>query len=235
MMIKSNSIVYLFTFYFLLLCLVISLVFNQHRLSLVLNITILAVLVFVLSYFNERLQRLKALFLLMVAYIILISYLGLSKPMPGLMNKSVTLLEEINLTDYRYSIFFFESNYEREELTTKEMCAIESAAKNNPNALVQLHTYSATLGEKAEALLKIYENLKVIRFEPEKIFNETHMFEWWSNKDVFKSKFTFSHLTDAFRLQKSFFFIFRFFTLLHFCINLKIVSAMEIRWSLFGP
>lgn len=100
---------------------------------------------------------------------------------------------------YKYSIFFLESNYLRKELTTKEMCAIESAAKTNPKALVQVHTFSAKLNNNAKKLQKIYPNIQVIEFKPEKVFNDTPILEWWNKGAVLKSPFCYSHLSDAFR------------------------------------
>ena len=99
---------------------------------------------------------------------------------------------------YSYSIFFFESNYMRNELSTKQMCAIESAAKTNPNALVQVHIYTAKLKDK-EMMLKKYPNLKIIDFAPNKVFNNTPILKWWMSGAVFKSPYSFSHMTDAFR------------------------------------
>ena len=98
-----------------------------------------------------------------------------------------------------YSIFFIESNYNRKEFTTKEMCAIESAAKTNPNALIQVYTFTARLNEKANAMLNLYPNIRIIHFEPAVIFKDTPLLQWWMNGDVLRSPHSFVHLSDAFR------------------------------------
>ena len=105
----------------------------------------------------------------------------------------------LDSTGYKYSMFFFESNYIRREMTTKEMCAIESAAKTNPNALIQVHSFSARLNIKARKLLKIFPNIKIIAFNPERLFNDTPILQWWNSGVFLKSPYSFSHLTDAFR------------------------------------
>ena len=105
----------------------------------------------------------------------------------------------LNLKFYDYSIFFLESNYMRSEITTKQMCSIESAAKTNPNALIQVYSFSAKLNEKAKYLLKKYRNLKIIKFNPEQVFSDTPILKWWQSGAVLKSPYSFSHLTDAFR------------------------------------
>lgn len=100
---------------------------------------------------------------------------------------------------YKYSIFFLESNYLRKEFTTKEMCAIESAAKMNPKALIQVHTFTAKLNNNANILKNIYPNIQITNFQPENVFNDTPILDWWHKGSVLKSAFSYSHLTDAFR------------------------------------
>lgn len=101
-----------------------------------------------------------------------------------------------------YSVFFLESNYNREEFTTKEMCAIESAAKTNPNATIQVYTLRAKLNEKTNQLLKTYSNIRINKFEPRVIFKDTPLLKWWSKGTVMKSPFSFAHIADAFRYLK---------------------------------
>lgn len=102
-------------------------------------------------------------------------------------------------TDNNYSMFFLESNSNQKEFTTKEMCAIESAAKVNPKAIVKVYTFTAKLNWKTNELLKIYPNLKVIKFEPEVVFKNTPLLQWWSNGLVLTSPYSNAHIADAFR------------------------------------
>lgn len=118
------------------------------------------------------------------------------KPLNLVLNNDQIFVES---SSYKYSIFFVETNFLRRELTTKEMCAIESAAKNNPKALVQVHTISAKLNKKANRLLEKYSNLRVFDLDSEVAFNNTPMMSWWLNGSFVGSKYTFAHIADAFR------------------------------------
>ena len=112
-----------------------------------------------------------------------------------------TVFEDIiqNDSSYKYTIFFLESNYQRKKLTTKEMCAIESAAKANPKALVQVHRFSAKLCNNANLLRKIYPNIRLVDFKPEDVFKDTPILDWLQKGDIFTSPYAYSHLTDVFR------------------------------------
>lgn len=99
----------------------------------------------------------------------------------------------------RYNIFFLESNYHRQSLTTKELCSIESAAKVNPKAIIKVYTINAKLNNETKKLLKIYSNIRVIQFKPEIVFNNTPFLQWWLKGDVLKSPYSFAHIADAFR------------------------------------
>lgn len=114
-------------------------------------------------------------------------------------NKKIEINPDYSHLQYDYSIFFIESNYNRKEFTTKEMCAIESAAKTNPKALIQVYTFTAKLNEKASLLLNLYPNIRIIHFEPEMIFKDTPLLQWWLNRKVLSSSHSFAHIADAFR------------------------------------
>ena len=97
-----------------------------------------------------------------------------------------------------YNFFFVETNYQRVELSTKELCAIESAAKNNPNAQVHILSIRARMGNFSFLLHK-YPNLLYQKFMPFKLFNNSPLMDWYLRGDVFRSKYMISHLTDAAR------------------------------------
>lgn len=98
-----------------------------------------------------------------------------------------------------YSIFYLESIYNRKVFTTKEMCAIESAARVNPTAIIRVYTFKANFTNKTIELLRIYPNIRIIKFEPEFLFKGTPFLQWWLNGDVFKSPYAYAHISDAFR------------------------------------
>jgi hypothetical protein len=70
----------------------------------------------------------------------------------------------------KYNIFFVETNPETKIFTTKQLCAIESAAKNNPNANIYVLSIKALLNEQMNGLKLIYPNIKFIKFLPTELF-----------------------------------------------------------------
>jgi lactosylceramide 4-alpha-galactosyltransferase len=98
---------------------------------------------------------------------------------------------------HNYNMFFLESNHQRELLSTKQLCSVESAAKNNPRATVYLLTVRAGLPQKQ--LLDKYPNFKIQKLVAFDLFNQTPLNEWWIRGKVFKSEYTISHVTDAAR------------------------------------
>ena len=99
-----------------------------------------------------------------------------------------------------FNFFFVESNQKRALMSSKQLCSIESAAKNNPQALVYLLTVRASVEPTVESiLLNSYPNLRVQKFVAFDLFNRTPLQDWWSRGDVFKSEYYVSHVTDAAR------------------------------------
>ena len=71
---------------------------------------------------------------------------------------------------YKYNIFFIETNPDRILFTTKQLCAIESAAKNNPNGNVYVLSIKAIQNEQFINLKSFYSNIKFMKFVPNEIF-----------------------------------------------------------------
>ncbi len=99
----------------------------------------------------------------------------------------------------RYNISFIESNAKREFLSTQQLCAIESAARNNLNAMVNIYTFSAEIGNHS-FLLDQYPNLKLIKTSGHDFFNNTPLFEWYKNGPIQKSPFKMVHSANAARI-----------------------------------
>ena len=100
----------------------------------------------------------------------------------------------------KYNIFFIETNYERNEFSTKQLCAIESAAKTNPNGKVSIFSLKAQSNLLNFALFEQYSNLDWLKLNPKELFRDTHLDSWWTKGQVFKSNFKVAHLSDAARL-----------------------------------
>lgn len=106
-------------------------------------------------------------------------------------------------TNERFSIFFIESNMGRDVFDLKQTCAIESAARHNPDADVFVYTLRARLDSFAESVVLVrYPNLKVIRFRPEQFFrneNDARINAFWNSGHMMNSRFAHAHLSDFLR------------------------------------
>ena len=101
---------------------------------------------------------------------------------------------------YKYNILFVETNHYRERLGIRQLCAVESAAKHNSNARVQVKVLKARID--VPELFEMYPNIKWEVLDLDDVFRRTPLFEWWkSNKLANHDNYTrFAHLADALRL-----------------------------------
>lgn len=106
---------------------------------------------------------------------------------------------------FKYSIFFFEANISRPVFSPKQMCAIESAARNNPEALVKVYSFRAKLDPEAGFLASQYNNIQIQDINMESVLEGTAMLPWWNTGVMIKSKYGYSHVTDLLRCEKKFF------------------------------
>jgi lactosylceramide 4-alpha-galactosyltransferase len=98
----------------------------------------------------------------------------------------------------RYNIFFVETSMSRKYLSTKQLCAIESAAMHNP--LANIYVVSIRAVFKDLSLFLRYKNLVWIKLNPYELFRDTPLWAWWISGAVLKSQFTTAHISDAVRL-----------------------------------
>lgn len=101
-------------------------------------------------------------------------------------------------TTSQYNVFFLETNFERNEFSTKQLCAIESAAKTNPRGKIFVSSIKSQFFNFD--LIKQYPNLVWLKFKPIELFRNTPLWPWWTNGQVFRSSFTSAHISDAARL-----------------------------------
>ena len=118
-------------------------------------------------------------------------------------NTSTPMLATPNSTPFveqkqKYNIFFIESNIKRNEFSTKQMCAIESAARNNPNSFVQVYTLNARLNKNASFLVTNYSNIEIIKFNANQTL-ESSLLEFWTKGEAMKSPYASAHLSDFLR------------------------------------
>jgi len=105
----------------------------------------------------------------------------------------------INSNDHKYNIFFAETNSKREYFSPRQICAIESAALNNPLAIINVYSINAKLNKK---WLEKYSNIKIIKLDYDDLFKETYFENWFkANKQIiYNSQFTYVQLSDMVRL-----------------------------------
>ncbi len=98
-----------------------------------------------------------------------------------------------------YNIFFAETNSKRDYFSPRQICAIESAALNNPLAKINVYAESAKLHQK---WLDKYQNIKVIKLDYDDLFKETYFENWFKiNKQlIYNSEYTHVQLSDMVRL-----------------------------------
>jgi hypothetical protein len=101
-------------------------------------------------------------------------------------------------TTSQYNVFFLETNFERDEFSTKQLCAIESAAKTNPKGKIFVSSIKSKFSNWN--LIKQYPNLVWLKFKPVELFRDTPMWSWWTDGQVFRSPYTSAHISDSARL-----------------------------------
>ena len=109
-------------------------------------------------------------------------------------------LNDDNGVDLTENIIFTETNSTRERMSFRELCAIESAAKHNPQSKILVFSIKATIHDSE--IFKKHKNIKFKLINLNETFNNTVLHEFW-----FKNKlsaaiypiFRVSHLSDALR------------------------------------
>lgn len=103
------------------------------------------------------------------------------------------------------SIFFHETSCSKEAtLTARQACAVESAARMNPNRAVYLFYLSPSeLSPKSETfyhLLIRYKNIKIRRILVKDYFANTPLEQWYKSGTLeTTSKWPTSHMSDVLR------------------------------------
>jgi lactosylceramide 4-alpha-galactosyltransferase len=141
------------------------------------------------------------LFVSIVASIFALAYLN--EYIQVILNNLVTVkVVEIGIQSQelpKYDIYFIETNISRTVLNYKQMCAIESAARHNPNARVNL----IAIQEKNnfEYLTRYYKNVQIKVVEVNELFKDTPLEKWSIEKLTKINELTrIVHLSDILRM-----------------------------------
>lgn len=92
------------------------------------------------------------------------------------------------------------------KLNSRQMCAIESAAKNNPHAKIYVlfaanvgFSNESSLSNMLHAVLDEYSNIHLKKLNLSTYADETPMQEWMQEGVMFESNYVNSHLSDVLR------------------------------------
>lgn len=184
---KYTHLFLVFITIFLIIILIANLLFQNIIIGALLFCSFLLVIV-------QRHRLLQLLFAIIIISLFL--YLIFE---PTLSHQKQHLDHQAYASNYSYPIFFLQSHPRRKVITTKETCAIESAARNNPKALVLFFRGSTNSDQLIRQLRKAYSNLRIHSFHPESIFAETPFILWWTTKVLKNANFSYGHLIDAYK------------------------------------
>ena len=81
----------------------------------------------------------------------------------------------------------------------RQLCAVESAAFNNPKGNILVYSLNASIDQK---LLQRYKNIKFIRLDVNKVLEDSIMNKWWrtNNQKLLKGSYPIEHLADLLRI-----------------------------------
>jgi lactosylceramide 4-alpha-galactosyltransferase len=98
----------------------------------------------------------------------------------------------------RYNIFLVETNDSKTYLNYRQLCAIESAAKHNPDATVHVKSVRALI--KDQEIFSKYPNIQFEIIKIKEALKNTPLNEWWSKNLLAKDDYyRISHTSDALR------------------------------------
>lgn len=99
-------------------------------------------------------------------------------------------------------IFFHETSG-RQHLNVRQSCAVESAARNNPNRSIQLFLSVNSLTDNSSpfiSVLKQYSNVAVSPLNESQYFANTPLEKWYLDGEWRTSSFRIEHMSDYIRM-----------------------------------
>jgi hypothetical protein len=114
-------------------------------------------------------------------------------------NNTSEIEKYLRNNDNQFNIIFVETNKNKYNLSLKQLCAVESAALNNPNASIIFFSINAIVNNY---LRERYKNILSINFRIDQVFNDTPFNDWWKKykTQIQKGQFNLVHTSDALRI-----------------------------------
>ncbi len=124
----------------------------------------------------------------------------MNPPPPNLQLKIIEWSEDRVKPD-NWRIFFHETSG-RQNLSFRQSCAVESAAKHNPSRSVQIFMLAHQLNYSDPwiSALEHYRNVAVILVDEEEYFRSSPLEEWFNKGEWRKSRFKKEHMSDYIRI-----------------------------------
>jgi lactosylceramide 4-alpha-galactosyltransferase len=109
------------------------------------------------------------------------------------------LTNKMNEPFTKYNIIFIETNKNREYFTERELCAVESAALNNPNGEIIVYSVKAKLNQ---LLLNLFSNVKLYKLDFDEIIKNTVFEQWFklNSKLLLDGPSPIEHSSDILRI-----------------------------------
>jgi len=144
------------------------------------------------------------LFLIVIAFVLLfyIPTLNLVQLQQQTESKlKILFWKENSLQPDNRRIFFHETSG-RDYLNVRQCCAVESAAKNNPNRSVQIFIHADQLNYSRPFLsvLEQYDNVIVVLMNETEYFLDTPLQRWYLEGEWKKSWYKIVHMADYVRM-----------------------------------
>jgi hypothetical protein len=117
-------------------------------------------------------------------------------------SKSINKEDKIQTNSSEDNVIFIESNSTRKYFRLRDLCSIESAAKNNPTSEILVFSINAVMSNLF--LLEKYKNIRFKQLNLSQLFQNTVMHEFWFQNKISKAQAPYyreAHLGDALRLH----------------------------------
>ena len=107
----------------------------------------------------------------------------------------------LNISSDDRRIFFHETSG-RNDVKIRQSCAVESAARNNPERTVELYLQTDRVNESSELVqvLRTYPNIRLIALNTSEYFANTPLFAWYEEGKWKTSNFSREHFSDYIRM-----------------------------------
>jgi hypothetical protein len=148
-----------------------------------------------------KMRTVQKIFCILLLFIFLTGrYLNFGSDYSQAFGKSRRVLNLDDLQQRTDQIFFVETIENKTDVTGRVLCAMESAARYNPDKQIYL---VISLHSRIHSLQSIFENvlpnMHLVRIDIFELTYGTAVQDLWNSKMIQKSKYGYSHISDMLR------------------------------------